>query len=618
MEHARVSLVTMPWQALDVPSLPLGLLRAVCTRDGRPAPQTHFAHLEWADFLLERSGGAIKPRDYAHVADDCIFENVGDWVFSGVLHGDDAFGREAFDAYLAASGDDVGKAFEMRQYAEEFVGRIAAKILAEDPRIVGFTTTFQQNVPSLALAARLKRERPNLIIVFGGGNCDGIMGATLHRCYPFVDYVVRGEGEEVLPRLLQAIEESTSVDDIPGLCWRHSDGTPVANTETRRTVPPGRIPTPDYDDWAQELRASAVRRFLQPKLLAETARGCWWGEAHHCTFCGLNGSFMVFRSKPADRATEELSHLVKRYQMLDLVVVDNIIDNTYFDSMLPRLAALDWDLRIHYEIKANLKPEQVLALRDAGVVYVQPGIESLSTPVLKIMDKGVHGAHNIRTLRDCHSAGLTVVWNWLIGFPGEEPGHYRPAIDQLPALVHLPPPLCVARMMLERFSPYFNKPELGFTNRQAKSTYRYVYDLPEKDLDDLVYSFDSDPAGIDGEILDELRASVARWANQHPESTLVRLLDHEGLHIQDRRQGWPQRDHHINDSALIAAYLEFEHGRSLAGTLTRLRDRGISLEESRLQTWAEELASAGLIFAESGRYVALATASTPIRRTAAP
>ncbi|MFD9466899.1 RiPP maturation radical SAM C-methyltransferase [Streptomyces sp. NPDC060027] len=612
-QQVRVALVAMPWQALDVPSLPLGLLRAVCGRDGRELPKSYFGHLAWAEFLLERSGGEIKPSDYAHIAFTCNFDNVGDWVFSGVLHGDDTFGRTEFDAHRAASGEDVGMALQMRMLAAEFVDRMATAILEDDPDVVGFSTTFQQNVPSLALAARLKRERPDLITVFGGGNCDGVMGAALHRCYPFVDYVVRGEGEEAFPALLHAVEGKQSVDAIPGLCWRSPDGKSVANTETRRTVPPGFIPVPDYDDWHEHMRGSAVRRFIKPKLLAETARGCWWGEAHHCTFCGLNGSFMTFRSKSAEQAVNELLHLVQRYQMLDVVVVDNIIDNAYFDTVLPQLAKLDCDLRIHYEIKANLKPEQVAALRDAGVVYVQPGIESLSSAVLKLMDKGVHAAHNIRTLRDCQSAGLTVVWNWLFGFPGEVPGHYWPAIEQLPALVHLQPPGGVGRVELERFSPYFNKPELGFLRRQVRSTYHYVYDLPERELNDLVYNFDTDHAGIDGEVLEGLNQATARWAEHHEGSTLVRYLDDGGLCVRDRRRGWPQRDHYISDPGLVAAYLEFEHGRSLRGALARLEDQGIRLDEDRLRTWVEELMAAGLLFTESGRYVALATATEPVR-----
>ncbi|MCE0447110.1 hypothetical protein LT493_30010 [Streptomyces tricolor] len=66
--------------------------------------------------------------------------------------------------------------------------------------------------------------------------------------------------------------------DVPGLCWW--DGTPsLANTETRRTVAPADIPSPDYDQWQAALDASPVQEHIHPKLVVEGARGCWWGRS---------------------------------------------------------------------------------------------------------------------------------------------------------------------------------------------------------------------------------------------------------------------------------------------------------------------------------------------------
>ncbi|MFY0580668.1 radical SAM protein [Cystobacter fuscus] len=163
---------------------------------------------------------------------------------------------------------------------------------------------------------------------------------------------------------------------------------------------------------------------------------------------------------------------LERYKTLDVVMVDNIIDLRYFKELLPRIAAADWDLRIHFEVKSNLTSEQIQALRAAGVMHVQPGIESLSSRVLKLMDKGVAGCHNVRVLRDCEAAGLTVSWNYLYGFPGEQPEDYESLIEQMPALVHLQPPSGATRIALERFSPNFERPSLGFTGGARRPSTR--------------------------------------------------------------------------------------------------------------------------------------------------
>jgi len=611
MTNLDICLVTMPWQALDLPSLPIGLLTTVCREAGRQAPDTYHGNLRWAEFLFERTGGRLAPADYVEVAENGIFQGIGDWVFTGVLHGND-FGRTAFADYLERYDIDPGRAFDMREHAEDFVDQAAREILDNEPDLVGFTTTFMQNVPSLAVAARIKRYAPSVITVLGGGNCDGPMGAALHRNHSFVDYVVRGEGESVFPALLDAIERGDPPSGVPGVCWWRG-GTSVVNPDPRHPLPPGRIPSPDFDDWFDHLENSPIEGYVEPKLILESARGCWWGEAHQCTFCGLNGSLMQFRSKPPQRTVRELTELVTRHRTLDVIMVDNIIDNHYFTDVLPDIAALDWDLRIHYEVKANLTPAQIGALRAARVAHVQPGIESLSSEVLKIMDKGVDALRNVRTLRDCESAHLSTTWNMLYGFPGETDEAYWEVIRQIPALVHVQPPTGANPILLERFSPNFDRPELGFARRRPAVIYDHVYDLPQRELNDLVYLFDTDAAGIRGAVAEALENAVADWENCHHDSTLLRFESPEGIHIEDRRYGWPQRDYHFEDPMLIAAYRHLEHGRSARAICTRLADEGITFAEPLLAGWIDELEGAGLVFRDGERYLALATTDLPLR-----
>jgi radical SAM superfamily enzyme YgiQ (UPF0313 family) len=65
---------------------------------------------------------------------------------------------------------------------------------------------------------------------------------------------------------------------------------------------------------------------VEPKLVIESSRGCWWGHKHYCTFCGLNGSLMTFRSKHPDAFFAEITELANRHRILDMIVVDNIMD----------------------------------------------------------------------------------------------------------------------------------------------------------------------------------------------------------------------------------------------------------------------------------------------------
>lgn len=614
----RIQLTTMPWQPIELPSLQIGLLHALLA-EARPDDEVLEFHgsLRWAEFLLKRTGGRIRPDDHIVVGSESIFDGLGDWVFSGVLHDDPDWGVTRLAEYAERRGIDIGTASEMREHAAEFIAETAAEFLAGDPDVVAFTSTFMQNVSSLALAQELKRRRPALTIVFGGSNCDGPMGHALHRNHPFVDYVVRGEGEYVLPALLAHIEapdRAAAPNGIPGLCW-WDGATSRANTETRRTVAPADIPSPDYDLWQEALDSSPVAGYIHPKLVVEGARGCWWGEKHHCTFCGLNGSAMSFRAKPGERLWSEIDRLVRRHRILDIITVDNIMDMAYFKDFLPSAAESGWDLRMHYEVKSNLTPEQLALLGRSGAVHIQPGIESLGSRVLDLMDKGVSGARNIRTLRECDNHGLTCSWNYLYGFPGEHDSDYTAVLEQLPALVHLQPPGGAFRIQLERFSPHFTDPALGFAERRPAEMYGHVYDLPDDELADLVYLFDTPPAGIGGAVEERLTRAVGEWRTGYPTSTLVLELEsgsEDVLLVHDRRHGWPRRSHRLTGWE-AAALRHLEHGRTAQALHRLLTDGAEGPTPDRLARWLEQGVLLGLLYRDDRTYVSLPTWHVPVR-----
>ncbi|PYS42219.1 MAG: RiPP maturation radical SAM protein 1, partial [Acidobacteria bacterium] len=86
---------------------------------------------------------------------------------------------------------------------------------------------------------------------------------------------------------------------------------------------------------------------------------------------------MKYRSKSPERVLAELSELKQRYGLGSIQFVDNILDMSFFKTVLPRLAAEGEKYSLFYETKANLKREQVELLARAGVKSIQPGIESL-------------------------------------------------------------------------------------------------------------------------------------------------------------------------------------------------------------------------------------------------
>ncbi|MGC4804658.1 RiPP maturation radical SAM C-methyltransferase [Micromonospora sp. DT233] len=620
----RVLLVCMPWASLDMPSLALSTIRPLA--DASPDVESvsvRYGNLEWADHVLAASAGRIDEQAYDKIARG-DYVAMGEWIFSSALYGPEPAEQTPFYRASAANGadpTDLAHAVQMYGLAPDFVRQLAREVVADAPHVVGLTSTFDQNIPSIALAAEIKRLDPGITVILGGANCDGVQGEALHRNFPALDHVVRGEAELVFPKLLQALSgahggsgpgadpvTATRLAAIPGLCWRTDDGTAVANRLGHTMVPMTKVPHPDFSDYFRAFHNCAAVREVLPKVQVEGGRGCWWGEKHHCTFCGLNGSLMTHRSKPAERVLAEISSAVQRHRVLDVVFADNILDMGYLKTLLPQLGELGWDLRMFFEVKSNLTYPQLQGLADSGVTQIQPGIENLSSRVLKLMRKGVSGWQNIRLLRDCRTLAIYPGWNLLYGFPGETEQDYDPLLRQLDNLTHLFPPERVGRIMLTRFSPYFDDPSLGMRNEGPSRLLSHVYRLPADELRDLVYIFDSADAGIPRDVAGALEEGVSRWQQSHPGARLVSLAEGDGLRIIDERRRGTSREHLLSDPVQVAAYRALLKGRSFRALLDQLRAAtGVTPSEDAVRQLLDDWLELGLVFREGDHHVALAT-----------
>lgn len=615
----HIVLVDMPWSSLDAPSLALGILKRRILDvfpDGAADVEVVHANLGFADWVAARTEYGFEEYEFCSTS---YFSGHSEWIFSAALNGQPRWRVAEFTEHFGGKMPEhmLAKALELHELAPLFVHETVAKIAATAPDVVGFTTTFAQNAAALAAARKVKELTPDTVTVFGGANCDGPQGAALHRNFPQVDFVVRGEGEIAFPRLLAALRDGDAdgLATIPGLCRRDGHGRSVARPMDAAPLPPGALVTPDYGDYFERHARSTAGGWVEPRLVVEASRGCWWGEKHHCTFCGLNGSFMEFRSKDPRRFVDEILGLVERHRVLDVWVTDNILDMAYLTSMAPLLQEADYDLRLCYEIKSNLRRDQLATLFAAGVSYVQPGVESLSSRVLKLMDKGVTGCQNVRLLRDAETTGINLSWNYLYGFPGETEPDYDEIVDQLPALHHLAPPANSTRLKVERFSPYFDRPELGFGDLRPASHYHHIYDLPEHELADLVYIFDSPNQGIAGACLDRLRTAVADWTLAYPRSRLTHCDLGGHIVLVDTRPGFSWRLLDLTDPVEVTVFrlLDTPHSPAalLRKTAARCADAGEPAGEVTEQRLAELLArwrTLGLVFAEGGQYVQVAPA----------
>jgi ribosomal peptide maturation radical SAM protein 1 len=442
------------------------------------------------------------------------------------------------------------------------------------------------------------------------------MGAETVRQCRFVDAAVSGEADAIVPQLVQRILAAEPLDGLPGVRTHANVGLNVDEGRfgaAPMVSPLDALPYPDYEDYFRAFRESRFDRHWYPRLFFETSRGCWWGERMHCTFCGLNGGTMTFRSKSPRRAIDELVTLTSRYPESDVQVVDNILDLRYFDSVLPELAARKLNISLYYETKANLKRPQVALLRQSGITQIQPGIESLSDAVLKLMRKGVTALQNIQLLKWCREFGVDARWNFLWGFPGEPEDEYRRMADWIPLLTHLQPPVGMSPVRLDRFSPnFFDRDRLGFADVRPLPSYRHLYPFDESAVANLAYYF-SYGYRVQQDVVAYARPlarALRRWKLVASRSELFAVETDAGLVVCDRR---PVRRQSV--TVLRGPERTLYRLCDAVSDLSQLQDRvgrdGVLLDSRGLTQHLDRFVSNGLMIRDGSRYLALALSTPP-------
>lgn len=614
----RVALVCMPFASAARPSIQVGLLSALAERAGFSTEAFHF-NLDLAVRL--------SPELYETL---CQHRGrmTGDWLFAPAAFGAKAPRDE--DAYFQAFPEEAGWLSDIGKN-KDFVACLRQTLLPQfvdccfestdwsSFGIVGFTSTFQQHTASLALARRIKETYPSVPIVFGGANLESEMGRESARAFPYIDYVVSGEGDLAFPALLRRIDqENTDSEPLLGVIARRSDGE-LDGHQAPAFHNLDALPTPNYSPYFERAKTIGLLPSYQTTwtIPFESSRGCWWGQKHHCTFCGLNGTGMTYRRKSPPRLMQELAELSNRHQISAFTAVDNILEPKYITDLFAQLAESKTDYVFFYELKANLNRQQIQTLHRGGIRHVQPGIESMSTHVLQLMRKGCSMLQNVRCLKWCLYYGIRVDWNLIWGFPGETSEDYADEREILNAITHFEPPTSASRIWLERFSPYYtDRLTFPVRNVRPEASYQFVYPA-DVDLDKIAYFFDYDMGNtIPAEAHRETEAMVERWqkswhsAERHSLSyrrTRDRLL--VDFNWGSQRQG----TYELADApALIYEYC-CETMRSVDDVVRYLRGVPCSYEyaEDDVREALDDFCRARLMVGESDKYLALAIPSNP-------
>jgi len=611
----------MPYSSITRPSLALGLIENYINKYGHQV-ETIYGNVEFST--------KIGLEIYDQI-DNSFFEHlIGEWTFSRTAFPEKNRHDESFFALFTDLSDVIKQQLlTVRTKAEHYIKELADRILAQSPKIVACTSTFQQNCASLALLRIIKEKNSAVITMMGGANCEGVMGQTISESFTWVDYIFSGECDDVIGKFMDKLmkDEFIGAHNLPhGFISQKNNDLLLSQSNLPAKPPRGyiedmaQVGTPIYDSYFNTLTTLELTKNIQPGLLAETSRGCWWGAKKHCTFCGLNGASMTHRSKSSSAVLAEFEELHKKYNINKLEIVDNILPMEYMKTVLPALSK-EKKYNIFYETKSNLKKEHVAQLADAGVKWIQPGFESLHDDFLKLVAKGATGIQNVSALKWSLNFGVRVSWNLLCGAPNEKMHWYEEMAEILPLIMHLQPPYHeLIKIRYPRFSPYFKDPEKYGLKLEPLRSYQYIYPLTEQALANIAYFFDEKPTkerdvfslkvGNVHEVASHklLQEQVTLWSQQWSSSSvsLLYMSDQgENIVVIDTRKVATNFTHQLT-GLTAAIYRLCEEPISKSRLVDKLIKLGLSSDEAKVNDALEILLKENLLLSLSNCYLALA------------
>ena len=336
-------------------------------------------------------------------------------------------GLELVAAAARAAGHDVrlldlqaAKQAELFALIEEF-----------RPQAIGFSLNYLANVPEvLDLAATIRQRHSGTFLFVGGHSASFISAELMEHAAGNLDCIVRGEGEEIVPRLLETwADDPAQIGTLPGIVTAAGPG-----------LPPQKVRQIDALRPARDLLANRKRYFigaLDPCASIEFSRGCPWD----CTFCSAWTFYgRSYRQVAPEHAADDLASIRES----GVFIVDDVafIHPEHGDAIAAAVEKRRVRKQYYLETRGDvlLKNREVFARwKRLGLTYLFLGLEAVNEEDLKRFRKRVSLSKNFEALEVARSLGLVVAINIIAdtGWTHRQFELIREWALSVPEIVHL-------------------------------------------------------------------------------------------------------------------------------------------------------------------------------------
>jgi ribosomal peptide maturation radical SAM protein 1 len=487
--------------------------------------------------------------------------------------------------------------------------------------MAGFSICLCQLTSSLYLIRNIRRIAPDLALVAGGSIIGGQTALGLLKAFSEIDLIVTGEGELPLARIVNHLKDKKNISDMPltpGIV-RRQDRPDDCLESFLQISDIKTLPCPDFSEYFGLLKGFSGEKNFFPTLPLEMSRGCWWrssgavkqagGKAGGCAFCNLNLQWQGYRSKTPDQMIGEIDFLTSRHKLLSLAFMDNVLPGKTSRTVFTCLAQKSRDFYCFAELRATTPAKSLEVYRRGGVSEVQIGIESLSTRLLKKLNKGTTAIDNLEIMKNCEELGIKNRANLILHFPGSDEEDVAQTLYVL-KFARFFQPLRIVYFWLGMQSPVWADPKkYGLISIHNHPGYRHLFpsEICRK-VSFMICDYRGDKKK-QNKLWRPVISAVRKWKKQyqqlHSDSFFTPALTcHDGgdfLILRERRAGRETVSHRLEGSSR-EIYLFCRQQRSFK----QISKRFPVFSADKLQSFLDMITKKELMYAENGRYLSLA------------
>jgi len=328
-------------------------------------------------------------------------------------------------AYLIASVKKAG-------YSSQFIDMVVDEYSVDDivefcvknkPALIGFSAfTVQMNDVGI-IAKAIKAKYSEAIICVGGCHVYALPLETLENI-PEVDFVVRGEAENILPKILKSSFDLKEIEKIQGVITRSKKDISPAYVQDLDS-----LPYPAWEDFDLKKYPGCNPHQTKLELPMMTGRGC----PYRCTFCcRANGG--KIRRRNIQSIISEIEYLIDKFECEAIYFTDEnfILDNKSSVELLDMIISKGINKKIKWGCSMRVsqaKPDIMKKMAEAGCYYVFFGFESANSETLKRVNKAIVIKDMYNAVLATKQAGIVPTGAFIIGLPGDTKDDVYKAIE---------------------------------------------------------------------------------------------------------------------------------------------------------------------------------------------